>query len=167
MANIGKRLRSGHGFTVVEQLAVLAIFGMVITALYTFYLAGLNSYNRSFTRLEGQQSARIAMDKIVRELRYAASVEVVSGEEILFHLPDDHRVYRFRKSGREIVFESLFGRSIIAHTKVALGINSLHFAVGQTCIVNITIAAGAGDNELILTSRIRPRNMPGSEAQHE
>lgn len=167
MARIGKQLRNRHGFTVVEQLAVLAIFGMLITAVYTFYFAGLNSYNRSFIRLEGQQSARIAMEKLVRELRYAASAEVVSGEEILFRLPGDSKVYRFRKSGQEIVFESLFGRSIISHTKVALGINTLHFAVEDGSLVSITIAAGAGNNELILTSRIRPRNMPGQEAPYE
>ncbi|MEW5785665.1 MAG: prepilin-type N-terminal cleavage/methylation domain-containing protein, partial [Bacillota bacterium] len=113
--------RRQEGYTILELLAALAIFGLIIGAIYSFYLAGLNSWNRGIVQMDSQQSARIAMDKMIRELRYASAVELQSDEEIRFQLTGDTKTYLFRKSGRELIFESKLNNSTKSHNKIALG----------------------------------------------
>jgi len=160
MMKFKKIIQTKHGFTLVEILTAISILGFVIAALYTFLFAGLSSFNRGATKMDGQQSARIAMEKIVLELRCAVFVEAHTAEEIRFRRKNDSRVYRFRISGYEIVFESLRGHTILSHNKVALGINGLHFAVDQTNTVSIIVSSDTDSGEFSLSSRIRPRNIP-------
>ncbi|HOL17296.1 MAG TPA: hypothetical protein PLY40_03300 [Bacillota bacterium] len=148
----------------IELLAALAILGFVIGSLYTFYFAGLNSFDRSISRMDSQQSARIAMDKIISELRYAYFIDLSSGQEadaIHFKVKGDSRTHRFRHYGQEeIVFESLYNNKIDAHTKIALGITALHFTVDETNTIFITISAGSEPAKVTLTGAVRPRNLP-------
>ncbi len=155
-----RKIRGQDGFTLLELLATLAILSFVMAAVYTFYFAGLSGFNRGIAQMDAQQSVRVAMDKMARELRYATSVVIASEEEIRFRLKGDNKTYLFRKAGQEIVFESLTGTSLYSHTKIALGITALHFSTDETHIVTITLSAGDGVNEAVLTSQIRPRNIP-------
>lgn len=154
-------LKHSEGFTLLELLQALAVLGFVLTAVFTFYLAGLNSWNRAVDRMEHQQSARIAMDKMICELRYACAVEIPSGEDIYFHFCGDTKTYLFRESGGELIFESKTqSGQTYSHTKVALGITSLHFAVDESGTVSITVGAGGEAREFSLSGCVRPRNLP-------
>lgn len=155
-----RKMHVQDGFTLMELLAALTILGFVIAALYSFYFAGLSSFNRGIAQMDGQQSARVAMDKMVRELLYAVSIEIRAEDEIRFRLKGDNKVYRFRKAGQEIVFESLTGKSVYSHNKIALGITALHFSTDETHTVSIALTAGNGGKEVTLSSRVRPRNIP-------
>ena len=151
------------GFTLVELLVTLAIIGFVITAVYTFYLSGLSGWKRSTDRLEYQQNARIAMDKMVRDLRYAYAVELrdpAGGglyREILFKVHGESRTLRFCRWGQTLVKNT--SPTSHYHLVVALGITDLLFALDGKGVVTITITAGTETGSFTLTSSIRPRNL--------
>lgn len=152
--------RRQEGYTILELLAALAILGLIISAIYSFYLAGLKSWHRGIEQMDSQQSARIAMDKMIRELRYASAVEVRSDEEICFYLAGDTKTYLFRKAGQELVFESKLNNTTKSHTKIALGITALKFSIDQTNTVHITISTGNEAQPVTLRGSVRPRNLP-------
>ena len=58
-----------RGFTLIEVLVAAVIFSLVVTALYTTYTTGLNSYERSQRNREMQQNARAVFDLVGRDLR--------------------------------------------------------------------------------------------------
>lgn len=173
----GKRL-SGilnpgeQGITLIELLVTLTILGFVITALYTFYLSGLQSWNRSIDSMEYQQSARIAMNKMINEIRYAQEVDIRSDSNDLLYFWTEHRgkktLFRFRLSGRQLLLEQRGANDThYAYNVIALGISGLSFAIDENDTVLITIRAGDGKKEVILSSSVRPRNIPLQDDAYE
>ena len=165
----GKHSRWAKGFTLIELLVTLAVLGFVITALYTFYLAGLQGWNRSIDHMEYQQSARIAMDKMITELRYAHLVEIRhDNNEIIYfkiNIAGKSTLFRFRLSSGQLLFEQRTDLDThYAYNVVALGISELTFSIDETETVFIMIRAGDESNEIILCGSIRPRNLPRTES---
>jgi len=170
---------SENGLTLIELIVMFSVLGFIIAALYTFYFAGLNSWNRSNEHLEYQQTARIAMDKMIRELRFAHEVSYSLGEsapsnnadpantssEIFFRLHGEHQTLwdRFALSGRQIIFDQYFGTSINAYRVVALNITNLEFHIEPNNTVYILVTAGDDKNEFTLTGRVKPRNLDFGE----
>lgn len=154
-----KLLWRENSFTLVELLVTLAVLGLLITAAYGFYLAGLNSWNRSVEQLDYHQSARIAIETVIRELRYACVVEIPSERVIHFQFPGDHRIRLFRHSNRELIYEMRTSHTVISHNKVALDIREVRFAAGDNGTVRITIGAGGDQVQYSISSSIRPRNL--------
>jgi len=66
LSGMGKR-----GFTVVEIIVVIAIFGILMTAVYSLYLTHQRSAFTQEDIIEVQQNLRSAMDTITRDLRMA------------------------------------------------------------------------------------------------
>ncbi len=153
------------GFTMVELLITLAILGLIISAAYNFYLVGLKCWNNSTAKIEACQNARIALDTIIRELRYASSYSFhEEGSEIRFTAPhDQYRTLRFRLVGRELVYDSYpTGSALYFHNKIALDINRINFLPGGRDLITIEIEAGSTSDPYKLAGAILPRNLPGS-----
>lgn len=158
------RQKSEKGLTLIELLVTLAITGFIITALYTFYLAGLNSWNRAVDRLEYQQTARIALDKVISELRYAQEVEIVQSSPQMLYFYTKHNgkntLFRFRLSSGQLLFEQRKDFDTHHATNVvALGIKNLLFTIDDDENVLITITAGEGQREVTLSGSVHPRNI--------
>ena len=155
-------MRREEGFTLLELMAALAILGFVVTAIYSFYLAGLKSWQRGLDQIEYRQSARIAMDKMIRELRYACEVKTDKAGVVEFKIRDDDKLtYRFRTEYEQLVFESINKNGTVkSHTKVAFHITELTFSYDDhTGMLHIRISAGRTPETVTLTSSIRPRNI--------
>ena len=58
-----------RGFTLLEALLATVITAVVLGAIYTMYLANQGTFLRGEARSDLQQSARIAMDAMLRGLR--------------------------------------------------------------------------------------------------
>jgi len=65
----GAGRRGGAGFTLIEVLISLAIFMVVMLGIYQVFDSSFRTYNSGTRRLDAQQSARGAMDEVVRRLR--------------------------------------------------------------------------------------------------
>lgn len=73
-----------NGFTFVEAIVALTIFAIVISAVVLLYVAGYCSYAKEQQVIEVQESLRIALDEMSRNIRQAVSVTVCNenGEEL-------------------------------------------------------------------------------------
>lgn len=63
--------RDSRGFTLIEMLVVVAIFGVVVSAVYSLYLTHLKNAYTQEDVVEVQQNLRIAMDAITRDVKNA------------------------------------------------------------------------------------------------
>lgn len=162
-------MKAERGFTLIELLVAFSIIGFVITAVYGFYLTGLLSWQRSIDQAEYQQSARIAMDKIVRELANAREVTLHhDGREIRFRIIGDSRLLRFRLVGAQLVFDSYPTTIFYYHTVVALNITELRFEINQNRLITVHVGAGSFNQPdglapgpaYMLKSAVLPRNLP-------
>jgi prepilin-type N-terminal cleavage/methylation domain-containing protein len=86
LAVAARRGRSQEGFTLVELLAVMVILAIVLTALTSVFISGSNAELRLNKRFQAQQSARMALDRIRRELHCAKSLTLASAASVTFTL---------------------------------------------------------------------------------
>ena len=80
-------MRGERGYTLVEMLTVLVIFGTVMSALLTLLVQGTNAELDLNNRFQAQQDARLALDKLRREAHCASAVTVSSGSSVTLSLP--------------------------------------------------------------------------------
>ncbi len=156
------------GLTIIELLATLAILGMIIAVLYTFYLSGLNSWSRSIDRMEEQQSARIAIDKIIKEVRYAHAVEIRYNDPTMIYyrinINGISTLHRFRNSGGQLLLERRRDNDThYSYNVIALGLSALFFELDTNNTIHITIRVGNDPGSSTLTGSVRPLNLPAVE----
>jgi prepilin-type N-terminal cleavage/methylation domain-containing protein len=80
-------LRGRGGYTLIELLTVLSIFLVVVTALTTLFVSGARAELEANRRFEAQQTARIAVDKMRREIHCASALTLTSASSISITLP--------------------------------------------------------------------------------
>jgi prepilin-type N-terminal cleavage/methylation domain-containing protein len=73
-----RRLRREEGYTLVEMLTVLVIMGVVMASLTTVFVTASNAEMDQNNRFQAQLTARLALDKIRREV-HCASVATPTG----------------------------------------------------------------------------------------
>jgi prepilin-type N-terminal cleavage/methylation domain-containing protein len=67
-------LRNARGFTLAELLVVVAIVGLVLAGVFTLQLQAQWAYMMGAARVETQQTARLALDRFMDELRLSSAV---------------------------------------------------------------------------------------------
>ncbi|MGH7323983.1 MAG: PilW family protein [Candidatus Rokuibacteriota bacterium] len=84
--------------SLVELLSALAVVGLVLGATVTFLQQGVQVSTFSTARLEAQQNARIALDRLAREVRQAGrgssgddgpAISVAERSRIVLHIDVD------------------------------------------------------------------------------
>ena len=70
---VARRLRGQAGFTMVEMLTVLLILGVVMGGLTTVFTSATNAEADMNNRFRAQQTARLALVKLRREVHCASS----------------------------------------------------------------------------------------------
>jgi len=80
-------VRDERGYTLIEMLTVLVIFGTVMSALMVLLVQGTGAEVDMNNRFQAQQSARLALDKIRREAHCATAVTVSSASSVTLNLP--------------------------------------------------------------------------------
>ena len=71
-------LRGERGYTLVEMLIVMVIMGIVTTSLTVLFVQGSNAELDMNNRFQAQLTARLALDKMRREV-HCASVATPTG----------------------------------------------------------------------------------------
>jgi prepilin-type N-terminal cleavage/methylation domain-containing protein len=62
------------GFTLAELLVGLAVLGLALASLATLHESGLRAYVYGSNRVEVQQNARVALERMAREIREAQTL---------------------------------------------------------------------------------------------
>jgi prepilin-type N-terminal cleavage/methylation domain-containing protein len=68
------RLLAEHGYSLIEMLVVLIIMGIVMTSLTTVFVQASNSETDMNNRFQAQLTAKLALDKVRREVHCATVV---------------------------------------------------------------------------------------------
>jgi prepilin-type N-terminal cleavage/methylation domain-containing protein len=90
-----RRLDGQAGFTVVEMLTVLLILGVVMGGLTSVFTSATNAEADMNHRFQAQQSARLALDKLRREVHCASSATPAgsSTSSVVLTLPTYCKTY--------------------------------------------------------------------------
>jgi prepilin-type N-terminal cleavage/methylation domain-containing protein len=82
------RLRREDAFTLPELLAVLAILGTVLTGITAVFVSGTHAEADMNNRFQAQQTARVALSKLRRDIRCAnVATTDPSGSSLMLTLP--------------------------------------------------------------------------------
>ena len=68
------RLRAERGYTLIEMLTVMVIMGLVMGGITSLFVSGTNAEADQNNRFQAQLNARLALDKIRREVHCASSI---------------------------------------------------------------------------------------------
>jgi type II secretory pathway component PulJ len=71
------RLKNKKGFTLLEILVAISLSFLLLEALYGVYITSYKSYTNSIAEAELNQNARIAMERITRDLRQTPEIVTV------------------------------------------------------------------------------------------
>jgi prepilin-type N-terminal cleavage/methylation domain-containing protein len=66
-----ERVRAQPGYTLAEMMVVCAIVGLVMASLLSLVMAGRQAYWYGTTQVDGQQTVRVAMERMVKDIREA------------------------------------------------------------------------------------------------
>ena len=69
-----RRLRGRGGYTLIELIVVLSIFMLIVTALTKLFTSGARAELDMNRRFQAQQNARLALDRMRRELHCASAI---------------------------------------------------------------------------------------------
>lgn len=75
----GRVVNSERGFTLAEMLVTCAIVGLVMAGLLTLVMQGQQAYWFGTTQVDGQQTVRVALERMGKEIR-EAGYEPLPGE---------------------------------------------------------------------------------------
>lgn len=73
MNSILSRLKTERGYSLVEMLAVIAILGVVMTGITSVFVSATRAEMDANRRFEAQVNARVALDKMRREIHCSKS----------------------------------------------------------------------------------------------
>ncbi|MBI4245857.1 MAG: prepilin-type N-terminal cleavage/methylation domain-containing protein [Candidatus Rokubacteria bacterium] len=153
-------MRRERGFTLAELLVALAMLATILAGIFALQRQGQDAYLMGAARVEAQQSARLALDLMTRELRSATSVTTVTGcnngtDDITFADQDGSTV-RYRKNGASL--ERTVGTTL---TVLIAGVQSLTF----TCYAadgTTTTATAANVRSVVVALRTQPEDVSTS-----
>jgi len=82
-------LRNQSGFTLTELLIACAVVGVVLAGTFVALQGGQNAYQYGSGRVEVQQNARTAVDRMAHDLRSGSVVTACSATSVTFQYIDD------------------------------------------------------------------------------
>ena len=75
-------LGSQSGYSLIELMTVMAILGLVLAGLTTMFQAGVRAEVRTNKQFQAQLNARLAMDRMRRELHCANAISAPNGTPV-------------------------------------------------------------------------------------
>jgi type II secretory pathway pseudopilin PulG len=79
LRDLRARVGSERGYTLIELVVVLAIFMTIVTALVALFTSGAKAELDMNRRFEAQQNARLALDRMRRELHCSSGITATAG----------------------------------------------------------------------------------------
>ena len=74
-------MKNKKGFTLVELIIILAIIGIVINAVFSMNIFGINSFIRGSDRYDLISRTNLVSEYITKYIRYAYEIEVLSSTD--------------------------------------------------------------------------------------
>lgn len=96
---------NSKGFSLIEMMVALGILSLIIIGLVTFFSGGTRAWVTGQYQLEAQRNARLAMDRMVREIREGTSIDEISSNATI-------KINYLASFGKNPVTYSLFDNTI-------------------------------------------------------
>jgi type II secretory pathway pseudopilin PulG len=77
-------MNNEHGYTLAELLTGMAVTGLLLAGLLLTLQGGRDVYQSDAARAEVQQNARVALERMLRELRAATTVTTATATDVKF-----------------------------------------------------------------------------------
>ena len=90
--------RQQKGYSLIEMMVVVAILGLIVLGLVTFFTGGTKSWVAGQSQLTAQRDARQAMDRMVRKIREGKNVKSDSDGTTITIVYTDLSEKEYRKS---------------------------------------------------------------------
>jgi len=84
LPRLRRRLANERGYSLIELLVTLSILGLVMGGLTVVFVSGSNASKRMQDRFRAQSNARIAIDRLRRELRSACGAGTANANLVQF-----------------------------------------------------------------------------------
>lgn len=151
-----------RGFTLIELVIVIVILGIIAVVGVALMLQVGDAWVLQSHRKEMSESARIAMDRMIRETREAASISTAAGGTLTFN----------NIGGNTITFDTsgtTLRRTVDGTTnELADNVDSLSFTYyydnGGSALTDITrieidLTFSSGNTEFNFKSQVSPRRL--------
>jgi prepilin-type N-terminal cleavage/methylation domain-containing protein len=179
LRNIHMKNRSiNNGFTLIEMMVVVVIIGLITLGATTFFGGGMRSWISGQFQLAAQRDTRIALDRMVKEIREGASIDNSSDSDTIIVkysvlLGKDTLTYSWPgTSGESLTRKSGTGPSAPfldnVHQLEFTYLNSVGIIVtnksnASKILINIQVdldgdAATGGNPDVILNTEVNLRN---------
>ncbi len=92
-------MKNDQGFTLIELVVTIVLFGILITPAFALFSSGLKSWTHGTEQIDVVQNMRFAMDRMTMEIRQAVDGSVQYDEnekdKISFEIPKINDVGEF------------------------------------------------------------------------
>ena len=106
--------KNRSGFTLIELVVVMAILGIVTLAIMTVLQFSMRTFSQANLHADQQTEAKVALDQVSKEVRYAKSVVVRNvipttlpsaiGYGYCYYNASDHLLYLHTMDGKALIF---------------------------------------------------------------
>ncbi|MEA2113137.1 MAG: prepilin-type N-terminal cleavage/methylation domain-containing protein [Patescibacteria group bacterium] len=166
--NILTKNKNKNGFTLVELLVALAVFGLLVSALSTIAISIIKAQRKTFAIQNIQEPARYILEVINKEIR-TSDIGSASGDNMpslsITNFQGESVVYRFadNKIQRQVnggVWQDLSPASLEITGGFYIVNESSPKRAKVTTVMGIRIVGGGAENkaEVNLQSTITPRS---------
>ena len=85
-----ERFRNQRGFSLAELLVACAMVGIVLAGVFVALQQGENAFMFGTGKVEVQQNARVAVDRMARDLRLGSTITAANATSITFSYIEDN-----------------------------------------------------------------------------
>lgn len=142
-------MNRNQGYTLLELLAALAITGMVMAALGGLLLSGQRACQRVDDRSEIQESARVGLEMMVRDIKSCRSIVEVNADSLNL-VGNDGSTVRYQVSTGTL-FRSAKG----AANPVSNEVTSLAVSEVLPDLLEVSLTTGEKEFSYQLTTRVK------------
>jgi prepilin-type N-terminal cleavage/methylation domain-containing protein len=87
LRTLRRRLGDEGGYNIIEMITVLSIMGIVMAGITSIFVSGSKAEGRMNRRFQAQQSARLALDRIRKDIHCASNVSPYATNSLTLVLP--------------------------------------------------------------------------------
>jgi prepilin-type N-terminal cleavage/methylation domain-containing protein len=158
-------MKNKKGFTLVELIIILAIIGIVINAVFSMNIFGINSFIRGSDRYDLISRTNLVSEYITKYIRYAYEIEVLSSTD---PIPDSSDIASSMSPNDGYIFISnTSGKAIVSYRNkdatISLGefdtCSIIYTPVNSGKSISFTITTTIKDISFSVDSGIVPVNM--------
>jgi prepilin-type N-terminal cleavage/methylation domain-containing protein len=166
---------NNRGFALIELIIVIALIALAFMGMYNLFSGGMKSWTTGSSQINAQQNIRMAMDKMIREIRHAG-YGVKSGEKIPLKGSDQIKfkvdfeldgtlkeIHYYLVGG--VLYKSINGSGIpVTNSEFSIKYLIFDYYIPDTNVELITITMEVdsdkdGKTDFTLKSEVKPRNL--------